>query len=346
MSPYALSILLSSLSIGTVITFISNHWFLAWMGLEMNTLAIIPLMSKTHHPRATEATTKYFLIQASASALVLFSAMTNAWLTGNWMITGIDNWLSAALLTIALAMKLGVAPFHLWLPDILQGLDLLTGLILSTWQKLAPMILMIQINHELNVNLLIIMAIMSILIGGWGGLNQIQLRKILAFSSIAHLGWMMLIMLFLPNLALFNLIIYLFMTTSMFMMLIMLKATNINKLSTSWTKNPTLAAIMLLTLMSLGGLPPMSGFVPKMLIMMELINQNMTTIATTAAISSMLSLFFYLRLSYTLSLTTSPNLTNNYMTWRFNPLYMMLISTPIILSMMIMPIMSTLYMLI
>nr|AWU49768.1 NADH dehydrogenase subunit 2 [Necturus beyeri] len=346
MSPYALSILLSSLSIGTMITIISDHWFLAWMGLEINTLAIIPLMSKAHHPRATEATTKYFLIQASASALVLFSTMTNAWLTGNWTITGIENWLSSALLTSALAMKLGIAPFHLWLPDILQGLDLLTGMILSTWQKLAPMILMVQINHELNTSLLTIMAILSILIGGWGGLNQIQLRKILAFSSIAHLGWMMLIMLFSPNLALFNLIIYLFMTTSMFLMLMVLKSTNINKLSTSWTKNPTLAAIMMLTLMSLGGLPPMSGFVPKMLIMMELINQNMTAIATTAAISSMLSLFFYLRLSYTLSLTTSPNITNSHLTWRLTPFYMMLIPVPIILSMMIMPIMSTLYMLI
>nr|AWU49766.1 NADH dehydrogenase subunit 2 [Necturus beyeri] len=346
MSPYALSILLSSLSIGTMITVISDHWFLAWMGLEINTLAIIPLMSKAHHPRATEAATKYFLIQASASALVLFSTMTNAWLTGNWTITGIENWLSSALLTSALAMKLGIAPFHLWLPDILQGLDLLTGLILSTWQKLAPMILMVQINHELNTSLLTIMAILSILIGGWGGLNQIQLRKILAFSSIAHFGWMMLIMLFSPNLALFNLIIYLFMTASMFLMLMVLKSTNINKLSTSWTKNPTLAAIMMLTLMSLGGLPPMSGFAPKMLIMMELINQNMTAIATTAAISSMLSLFFYLRLSYTLSLTTSPSITNSYLTWRLTPFYMMLIPAPIILSTMIMPIMSTLYMLI
>nr|AWU49744.1 NADH dehydrogenase subunit 2 [Necturus beyeri]AWU49751.1 NADH dehydrogenase subunit 2 [Necturus beyeri]AWU49776.1 NADH dehydrogenase subunit 2 [Necturus beyeri]AWU49777.1 NADH dehydrogenase subunit 2 [Necturus beyeri]AWU49779.1 NADH dehydrogenase subunit 2 [Necturus beyeri] len=346
MSPYALSILLSSLSVGTMITIISDHWFLAWMGLEINTLAIIPLMSKAHHPRATEATTKYFLIQASASALVLFSTMTNAWLTGNWTITGIENWLSSALLTSALAMKLGIAPFHLWLPDILQGLDLLTGLILSTWQKLAPMILMVQINHELNTSLLTIMAILSILIGGWGGLNQIQLRKILAFSSIAHLGWMMLVMLFSPNLALFNLIIYLFMTASMFLMLMVLKSTNINKLSTSWTKNPTLAAIMMLTLMSLGGLPPMSGFVPKMLIMMELISQNMTAIATTAAISSMLSLFFYLRLSYTLSLTTSPNITNSHLTWRLTPFYMMLIPAPIILSTMIMPIMSTLYMLI
>lgn len=84
-------------------------------------------------------------------------------------------------------MKVGLAPTHFWLPEVLQGLDLTTGLILSTWQKVAPFALLLQIPHH-NPTLLVILGLLSTLIGGWGGLNQTQLRKILAYSSIAHLG--------------------------------------------------------------------------------------------------------------------------------------------------------------
>nr|YP_626700.1 NADH dehydrogenase subunit 2 [Paradactylodon mustersi]AAX97568.1 NADH dehydrogenase subunit 2 [Paradactylodon mustersi]AAX97662.1 NADH dehydrogenase subunit 2 [Paradactylodon mustersi]ABC56113.1 NADH dehydrogenase subunit 2 [Paradactylodon mustersi] len=338
MSPYALSILLSSLSLGTVLTLISNHWFLAWMGLEINTLAIIPLMTKLHHPRATEAATKYFLIQASASALILFSSMINAWFTGEWTIMNMQTHLSLMLLTIALSMKLGIAPFHSWMPDVLQGLTLMTCLILSTWQKLAPMALLIMTQHLLNSNILIIMALLSTLIGGWGGLNQTQLRKIMAYSSIAHMGWMILILTFLPHLMVMNLFIYLIMTLAMFMMLINHNSLNINKMSLSWIKNPILTSMMMITLMSMGGLPPTSGFIPKWLIIQEIIKQDLVMMALLMAISALLSLFFYLRLSYAISLTSPPNTSNSKLYWQFknstlNPMPLM-----IILSILLLPI--------
>nr|AAX97542.1 NADH dehydrogenase subunit 2 [Hynobius boulengeri] len=338
MSPYALSILLSSLSLGTMLTFISNHWFLAWMGLEINTLAIIPLMTKLHHPRAIEAATKYFLIQASASALILFSSTTNAWFTGEWTIINIQTHLPTIMLTIALSMKLGIAPFHLWVPDVLQGLDLLTCLILSTWQKLAPMTLLIMTHHLLNSDMLIFMALLSTLIGGWGGLNQTQLRKIMAYSSIAHMGWMIFILSFLPHLMMMNLFIYLLLTLCMFMMLMHFNSLNTNKLTLSWIKNPILTSMMMITLMSLGGLPPTSGFIPKWLILQETTKQNLMIMASLMALSALLSLFFYLRLSYAVSLTSSPNMSNSKLYWRFknhipNPL-----SSLIIMSNMLLPI--------
>nr|YP_626570.1 NADH dehydrogenase subunit 2 [Hynobius leechii]AAU12927.1 NADH dehydrogenase subunit 2 [Hynobius leechii]ABC55983.1 NADH dehydrogenase subunit 2 [Hynobius leechii] len=338
MGPYALSILLSSLSLGTMLTFISNHWFLAWMGLEINTLAIIPLMTKLHHPRAVEAATKYFLIQASASALILFSSTINAWFTGEWTIMNVQTHLPTIMLTIALSMKLGIAPFHLWMPDVLQGLDLLTCLILSTWQKLAPMTLLILTHHFLNSNMLIFMALLSTLIGGWGGLNQTQLRKIMAYSSIAHMGWMIFILLFLPYLMMMNLFIYLLMTSCMFMMLMHFNSLSINKLTMSWIKNPILTSMMMITLMSLGGLPPTSGFIPKWLILQEITKQGLMTMASLMALSALLSLFFYLRLSYAVSLTSSPNMSNSKLYWRFknhtpNPL-----SLTIIMSNMFLPI--------
>nr|ACU00924.1 NADH dehydrogenase subunit 2 [Paramesotriton ermizhaoi] len=343
MSPYTLSVLMSSLAVGTITTLSSYHWFLAWMGLEINTLAIIPLMTKMHHPRATESATKYFLTQATASALILFSTIMNAWATGEWTIMDMNHHTSTTILTVALAIKLGVAPFHLWLPDVLQGLNMMTCLILSTWQKLAPMALLILMSHQLNPNLLIMMALTSMIVGGWGGLNQTQTRKIMAYSSIAHLGWMTMIIPFASNLALLNLLIYIILTSSMFMTLMTLNSTNMNKLSASWLKTPTLAAFTMIVLMALGGLPPTSGFLPKWFILQEMTKQHLIALSTTMAMLALLSLFFYLRLSYMISMTSPPHISNSNLIWRKkNNLHV----TPmmIMLSAMLMPMTPTLVM--
>nr|YP_097129.1 NADH dehydrogenase subunit 2 [Plethodon elongatus]AAU20566.1 NADH dehydrogenase subunit 2 [Plethodon elongatus] len=338
MSPYAMSMLLSSLSTGTLITLISNHWFLAWIGLELNTLAIIPLMSKMHHPRATEAAIKYFLIQSMASALLLFATTLNAWYTGEWTIINMQTTLPTLMLTTALMMKLAVAPFHLWLPDVIQGLDLTACMILLTWQKLAPMALLFQAGPNMNPMLMVLLGTLSLLVGGWGGLNQPQIRKIMAYSSIAHLGWMIIVMSYLPNLALLNLLVYLLMNMAMFMMIINLSSTNINKMASSWMKNPPLTSAMMIILMSLGGLPPLTGFLPKWLILEEIVKQNMTPIATMAAISALLSLFFYLRLSYTTSLTNPPTPQNSKIMWRLKTNPNQIMPMTIIISTMILPI--------
>nr|NP_443425.1 NADH dehydrogenase subunit 2 [Elassoma evergladei]BAB70431.1 NADH dehydrogenase subunit 2 [Elassoma zonatum] len=316
MNPYVLATLLFSLGLGTTITFASSHWLIAWMGLEVNTLAIVPLMAQHHHPRAVEATTKYFLTQATAAAMLLFAATTNAWLTGEWQLQEMSHPIPITLITLALALKIGLAPTHAWLPDVLQGLDLTTGLILSTWQKLAPFALLYQI-HNLNPTLLITLGVLSTLVGGWGGLNQTQLRKILAYSSIAHLGWMILILKFSPSLTILALLVYMTMTTATFLTFKLNKATNINTLATCWAKAPTLTALTPLVLLSLAGLPPLTGFMPKWLILQELTKQSLPVTATIAALSALLSLYFYLRLTYAITLTISPNTSNGLAPWRF-----------------------------
>nr|AGG69214.1 NADH dehydrogenase subunit 2 [Nannoperca obscura]AGG69215.1 NADH dehydrogenase subunit 2 [Nannoperca obscura]AGG69216.1 NADH dehydrogenase subunit 2 [Nannoperca obscura] len=315
MNPYILATLLFGLGLGTTITFASSHWLLAWMGLEMNTLAIIPLMSQHHHPRAVEATTKYFLTQATAAAMLLFASTTNAWLTGQWDIQQMSHPLPVTMITLALALKIGLAPVHAWLPEVLQGFDLTTGLILSTWQKLAPFALLLQIQPT-NSTILIMLGLMSTLVGGWGGLNQTQLRKILAYSSIAHLGWMILVLQFSPSLTFLTLLIYLIMTFSTFLVFKLNKATTINTLATSWTKAPAMTALAPLILLSLGGLPPLTGFMPKWLILQELTKQDLAPTATLAALSALLSLYFYLRLSYAITLTLSPNNLTGVTPWR------------------------------
>uniref|UniRef100_A0A172R367 NADH-ubiquinone oxidoreductase chain 2 n=1 Tax=Cichla ocellaris TaxID=50735 RepID=A0A172R367_9CICH len=315
MNPYILATLLFGLGLGTTITFASSHWLLAWMGLELNTLAIIPLMAQLHHPRAVEATTKYFLTQAAAAATLLFASITNAWLTGQWEIQQLSHPLPATMITLALALKIGLAPLHAWLPEVLQGLDLTTGLILSTWQKLAPFALLLQIQPT-NSTMLILLGLMSTLVGGWGGLNQTQLRKILAYSSIAHLGWMILVLQFSPSLTLLALLTYIIMTSSTFLIFKLNKATNINTLATSWTKSPALTSLTPLILLSLGGLPPLTGFMPKWLILQELTKQELAPAATLAALTALLSLYFYLRLSYAMTLTISPNNLTGTTPWR------------------------------
>nr|BAU45729.1 NADH dehydrogenase subunit 2 [Anchoviella sp. CBM-ZF-12586] len=316
MNPYVITILLTSLGLGTTLTFMGSHWLLAWMGLEINTLAIIPLMAQKNHPRAVEATTKYFLIQATAAAMILFAASTNAWITGQWDINHMSHPITSSMAMTALALKVGLAPLHLWLPEVLQGITLTTGLILSTWQKLAPLALILQTANFTHPLLLTALALSSTLIGGWGGLNQTQLRKILAYSSIAHLGWMILVSQMAPKMTIIALATYIVMTTAAFLTLNTINCTKTITLASAWTKAPTLAALTCLTLLSLGGLPPLTGFMPKWLIIQELTNQGLAIIATIMALTALISLFFYLRLTYAITLTLSPQTTPATTPWR------------------------------
>nr|AQM51742.1 NADH dehydrogenase subunit 2 [Lophura edwardsi] len=318
MNPHAKLIFVMSLALGTSITISSNHWILAWTGLEINTLAIIPLISKSHHPRAVEATIKYFLTQSAASALILFSSLTNAWSTGQWDITQLNHPTSCLVLTMAIAIKLGLVPFHFWFPEVLQGSSMITALLLSTLMKLPPITLLLITSQSLNPALLTLLAISSALIGGWMGLNQTQTRKILAFSSISHLGWMIVIITYNPHLTLLTFTLYTVMTTTVFLSLNQIKVLKLSTMLISWTKTPTLNATMMLTLLSLAGLPPLTGFMPKWFIIQELTKQEMTPTATIITMLSLLGLFFYLRLAYHSTITLPPNSSNHMKLWRIN----------------------------
>uniref|UniRef100_I0B3H8 NADH-ubiquinone oxidoreductase chain 2 n=1 Tax=Tachyphonus surinamus TaxID=62251 RepID=I0B3H8_9PASS len=338
MNPQASLIFTTSLLLGTTITISSNHWITAWAGLEINTLAILPLISKSHHPRAIEAATKYFLTQAAASALVLFSSMTNAWQTGQWDITQLTHPTSCLILTSAIAIKLGLVPFHFWFPEVLQGSPLTTGLLLSTIMKLPPITLLYMTSPSLNPTLLTTLAILSAALGGWMGLNQTQIRKILAFSSISHLGWMAIIIVYNPKLTLLNFYLYAMMTATVFLTLNAMKVLKLSTLMTAWTKTPPLNAMLLLTLLSLAGLPPLTGFLPKWLIIQELTKQDMASSATLISLLSLLSLFFYLRLAYCTTITLPPHTTNHMKQWRTNKPTSITIAILTTMSVMLLPI--------
>nr|ABV71828.1 NADH dehydrogenase subunit 2 [Myiarchus tuberculifer] len=341
MNPQAKLMFSMSLFLGTTITISSNHWMMAWTGLEINTLAILPLISKSHHPLAIEASTKYFLVQATASTLLLFSSMSNAWFTSQWDITQLTHPMSCMLLTTAISMKLGLVPFHFWFPEILQGSSLTTSLLLATIMKFPPTILLLLISPSLNPTLLSMMAIASAALGGWMGLNQTQVRKIMAFSSISHLGWMIIILIYSPKLTLITFYIYSLTTAAIFFTLNSTNTLKLSTLMTMWSKIPTLAATLMLTLLSLAGLPPLTGFLPKWLIIQELTKQELTTTATIITLLSLLGLFFYLRLAYCATITLPPNSVNHMKQWHTSKSIDMLTSTLITLSIILLPLSPT-----
>nr|YP_008578363.1 NADH dehydrogenase subunit 2 [Micronycteris megalotis]CCW28872.1 ND2 [Micronycteris megalotis] len=317
MNPIIFSMIMSTVMMGTVIVMTSSHWLTVWIGFEMNMLAIIPMLMKNHHPRSTEAATKYFLTQATASMLLMLAVLINLLYSGQWSITSMNNPMASTILTLALTMKLGLSPFHFWVPEVTQGIPLTSGLLLLTWQKLAPLSILYNISPNINLDMLLTMSILSVIIGGWGGLNQTQLRKIMAYSSIAHMGWMTAILTYNPTMTILNLTVYITMTLTVFMLLILTSTTTTLSLSHMWNKLPLIPTIILTTMLSLGGLPPLTGFMPKWMIIQELTKNDSIILPTLMAITALLNLYFYMRLTYATSLTMLPTTNNTKIKWHF-----------------------------
>nr|QOV08517.1 NADH dehydrogenase subunit 2 [Lygodactylus aff. capensis] len=319
MNPLMWSVMLTSLLMSTIIVLSSHHWLLVWIGLELNTLSILPIIITHQHPCATEAATKYFLIQTAAAALILFAGILNTWKTGLWTFTYTPS-PSTTMIMLAAMLKLGLAPLHFWYPDVLQGTTLLTALIISTWQKIAPLAILYTISQTPSTTMLMV-GLLSALVGGWMGLNQTQMRKLLAFSSIAHMGWLMSALTLNPKLATMTLIIYILTTTAVFLLLSSTTTLTTLDLSSTHSSQPTLTMTLMLLVLSLGGLPPLSGFLPKWLILNELVSQDLTLLATLIALASLPSLYFYLRITFLSLLMAPPNSSTTELKWRFKPTF-------------------------
>nr|AQU14949.1 NADH dehydrogenase subunit 2 [Rhoptropus diporus] len=343
MNPLVWALLITTLSTSTIITMSSHHWLLAWLGLELNTLSILPIITKPHHPRATEAATKYFIIQATAAALVLFASTYNAWKTGQWTIIQSPMAMTNNIIIAAVMLKMGIAPAHLWYPDVIQGSTMTTALIISTWQKIAPLTLLYLTINNLPPTTLLIVGLASTIIGGLAGLNQTQTRKIMAFSSIAHMGWLTITLMLDPKLTTLTLMTYMTMTSAMFLTLITMKAKTLTDLGANWSHSPATLMITTVTLMSLGGLPPLTGFMPKMLILSKLIPLNLIMHSTALALATLPSLFFYARITYLTMLTTPPATTSTQHNWRFKNNPGTNIPTITLLSTSLLPITPLLY---
>nr|YP_010759767.1 NADH dehydrogenase subunit 2 [Elaphe druzei]WEY05622.1 NADH dehydrogenase subunit 2 [Elaphe druzei] len=338
MNPMSWLIITMSIILSTAVISSTTHWLMAWTCLEINTLSMTPIISKPNHPRATEAATKYYLTQTMASTAILFAATMNAMNTSNWDIYLTTELTATTIITLALMMKMAAAPFHFWLPDVSQGSTTMTTLTLLTWQKIAPLMILLMTHNKTNITLTLMSATLSITMGGLGSLNQTQLRKLMAFSSIAHTGWIMATVTMAPNISMLTFTIYTMSTIPVFLMINITTSTTIKDIGTMWTNSPHIIMILSTTILSLGGLPPLSGFMPKWLILNSMISLNMTMEATTMAMMSLLSLYVYMRLVYLSSMTLPPHTTLMPLKWRtLNKKHHMVTSVLAMMSTLILP---------
>nr|AAS80070.1 NADH dehydrogenase subunit 2 [Platyceps najadum] len=308
-------VIMTSIALSTTMITSTTHWLMTWMCLEINTLSMIPMISKPNHPRATEAATKYYLTQTMASTALLFAATMNALNSSNWE-THLTHEPSTTIITMALMMKMAAAPFHFWLPDVSQGTTTLTTLTILTWQKIAPLMILLTTHNKTNISMMLTFAILSITAGGLGSLNQTQLRKLMAFSSIAHTGWILATITMAPQISTLTFLIYTMTTIPVFLLMSLTTSSTIKDLGVVWTSSPNMMMVLSVTMLSLGGLPPLSGFMPKWLILNNMTSMNMITEATLMAMTSLLSLFVYMRLMYMSSMTLPPNTTLMPLKWR------------------------------
>nr|YP_010360283.1 NADH dehydrogenase subunit 2 [Spirama retorta]UNQ84425.1 NADH dehydrogenase subunit 2 [Spirama retorta] len=274
----------------TLISISSNSWLGCWIGLEINLLSFIPLISNSNNLLATEASLKYFLTQSIASINFLFSILLKMMLLKNFEM----NLFLSIMINSSMLMKMGASPFHFWFPNIVEGLSWFNNFILMTWQKITPMIIL---SYYFNKNFILIVIMLNAIIGALGGLNQTSLRKIMAFSSINNLSWMLSSIMISENLWLFYLFMYSFMISIMCFIFFLLNVFFINQLFIN-NMNSLIKINLLINFLSLGGLPPFIGFFPKWIIINFLILNQMYFLTFVLIMMSLILLFFYIRIIY------------------------------------------------
>nr|QNH82841.1 NADH dehydrogenase subunit 2 [Dendroleon pantherinus] len=279
------------LMLGSVISISSNSWLGAWMGLEINLLSFIPLMTNLKYSTSTESALKYFIVQALASTTLLFVVLV---LTFNQTFLPQYNLCLNTILNSALLMKMGAAPFHSWFPEVMEGLTWWMSFILMTWQKIAPMIL---VSYCFLYKFMIIVIILSILIGSIGGFNQTNLRTLMAYSSINHLGWMLSSLIISMSYWLTYFVFYTILSLSIIYTFNYLNIYYFSQIFSMMNNNPIMKFSLFCNFLSLGGLPPFTGFLPKWITIQALSEMNLFIIITMVTMT-LVTLFFYIRLTY------------------------------------------------
>lgn len=274
--------------LGTLISLSANNIILIWIGLELNIIAFIPILNITTNNQETVASIKYFFIQSIASGVILTAIIIIHWPFNYTFIN------SSILFIIAMLIKLGLPPCHFWYPSVMASINYLICLILSTWQKITPLLL-IMCTFPVS-NIIIMSLLTAILIRSFGGFNQTQLRSLLAYSSIGHIAWILCII---PNsfsCSLIYLIFYLIISFSLFYLLIKISIFSIGHLKKT-KLDFILLFIILILILSLRGLPPFTGFFPKW-ITLEFLISTSPLFASFLLLMSIANLSYYLNLRF------------------------------------------------
>nr|ABY57643.1 NADH dehydrogenase subunit 2 [Paraleucophenga shanyinensis] len=278
---------------GTLITITSNSWLSAWMGLEINLLSFIPIMSDNNNLTSTESSLKYFLTQALASSVLLFSIIL-LMLKNSSNIDFSQSNISMIMIS-ALLLKTGAAPFHFWFPNMMEGLTWMNALLLMTWQKIAPLLMITYLKFT---KFLIVSVVLSVLVGALGGLNQSSIRKLMAFSSINHLGWMISSISSSESILVTYFMFYSFLSMTLIIIFNTFKISHMNQLFSLHFNSKILKFTLFMNFLSLGGLPPFLGFLPKWIIIQYLSFNSQYLLLMILLSCTLITLFFYLRMCY------------------------------------------------
>nr|YP_009626857.1 NADH dehydrogenase subunit 2 [Chiromantes haematocheir]QCB91525.1 NADH dehydrogenase subunit 2 [Chiromantes haematocheir] len=300
--PSSYIIFIFTLPLGSIISISIPSWFGAWVGLELNMMSFIPLIVLKMNSYYSEAALKYFLIQALGSALFI----TSGFLSMSFLS------ISYILIFLALLLKLASAPFHFWFPQVMEGLNWPQVFLLSTVQKLAPMILLsyLMINN-IMVKMIIFFSILSAIVGALGGLNLLLLRKIIAFSSINHMSWMMIAISTGDTFWFIYFIIYSFILFSITSVFFNLQVFTLSNLMQSDQNSIFHSILISFNLLSLGGLPPFTGFIPKWMLIQIMVNLNLYIPLFFLLFSALITLYFYLRIIILFILLLNPIMNFN-----------------------------------
>jgi NADH-quinone oxidoreductase subunit N len=321
--------------LGMFIMIGGNNFLMIYLGLELLTLSSYALVAlRRDHATSTEAAMKYFVLGSLASGLLLYGLSMMYGATGSLNVnevfaalnTGLDNpqvlTFGIVFVVAGLAFKLGAAPFHMWIPDVYQGAPTAITLMIGGAPKLAAFAIVIRLLVEGMLprwfdwqQMLMILAVASLLVGNLAAIVQTNLKRMLAFSTIAQMGFVLLGLMsgvvdgdvrFAANAyssAMFYMVSYVLTTLAAFGIILLLaregfESEEISDLAGLNQRSPLYAAVMAICLFSLAGIPPMVGFYAKLSVLQALIAAGSVLslgLAIFAVLMSLVGAFYYLR---------------------------------------------------
>lgn len=316
-------ILALSAVLGMMLLISANSLLVIFLGLELSSLPVYALVAINRDcGTASESAMKYYILGAVASGILLYGMSLLYGLTGELNLQNIFHTLQASqadhtleiialtFIVAGIAFKLGAAPFHMWAPDVYQGAASPVTLLISAAPKIAALGMLVRLLIEampiLQANwqaILMIVAILSIGLGNIAAIAQTNLKRMLAYSSVAHMGYMLLGIVSGSSkgyaAALFYMISYAIMSTGAFALITMtakvgLDLGDLKDLKGLNSRNPWLAFMMLFIMFSMAGIPPLVGFFAKLGVLEALISSHLIWLAVLALIFAVIGCYYYL----------------------------------------------------
>nr|ALL97403.1 NADH dehydrogenase subunit 2 [Asiemphytus rufocephalus] len=318
----------------TMITINSSSWINAWMGMEINLMSFIPLMmNKLKNKKNSNSMMIYFIIQAGASSILMMMIIMMKMELNFMKFNLIMNMIQMSLL-----LKLGASPFHWWTPKFTINLNWNNLFIFLTWQKIAPMFLLISMNSN---SMIYMSTLMSTLIGAIMGMNQTLIKLIMVYSSINHLGWMLMMLIINMKMLMMYFIIYSLINFMICMMMNNLNMMFLNQLIKNNNQNLNLKLIIISLFFSLSGLPPFIGFLPKLFSLILMLKNNLIFESILFIFMAIISLSFYINPLMSIFINKKFNMKwNNKINEIFKMINSIILMNLILIMLILTPIMN------